>query len=94
MGHLCKEYSDWSTSWEKSEYPAVAADLREVYKWASFNEMGFSADKFELVRYRAGQQQQGADVGVKRTFSYVCDLGFTLSRDATFNGISLQKFLL
>ena len=54
--------------------------------------MEFNANNFELLRYGASQHQQVINVGFKDTFSLgiftekkadVCDLGITLSSDAT-----------
>ena len=41
------------------------ADLKKIYEWARSSNLEFSADKFELLRYVASQQHQGADAGVR-----------------------------
>lgn len=71
----------------------LQADLEKVYKWAKNNNMEFNAEKFELLRYKANQHNQGQASLIEYKSSsdtlihekeHISDLGINLSSDTTF----------
>lgn len=71
----------------------LQADLEKVYKWAKNNNMEFNAEKFDLLRYKANQHNQGPAslIGYKSSSGtpisekeHISDLGINLSSDTTF----------
>ena len=67
----------------------LQADLEAVYRWADTNNMMFNSDKFEVLRYKAKNQNVdfsytsngGESIAEKNSLT---DLGVTMSCDATF----------
>ena len=78
---------------EEEDSQQLQADLEKVYKWAKDNNMQFNSEKFELLKYRANNQNQGLPHPATYKSSsgtvidekdHISDLGIHLSSDATF----------
>ena len=82
-----------------SDVTSLQSDLAAIYKWSVDNNMEFNSDKFDLLRYRCSVSKElqsetsylSNDGSTIEEQEQVCDLGVTMSSDATFTNHIMDR---